>query len=65
MFFYLRLIVLMYMQDPTERVGEPEGRVRVTWGPAAVLAVTVAATVVLGILPQGLLEMAEKAVFVN
>ncbi|MCC7075893.1 MAG: NADH-quinone oxidoreductase subunit N [Acidimicrobiia bacterium] len=63
LFFYLRLIVLMYMQDSTERPDLAETRARVAAGPAVVLAVTVAATVLLGILPQGLLDMAGQAVF--
>lgn len=65
MFFYLRVVVLMYMQDPTERADEPEGRVHIAWGPRVVLGVTVAVTILLGVLPQGLIEMAEKAVFID
>ncbi|MBB5916416.1 NADH-quinone oxidoreductase subunit N [Nocardia transvalensis] len=56
-FFYIRIIVLMFFTDP------PEDAPRVVTPPATtgVIAVTAAATLVLGILPQPLLDMAERA----
>ncbi|MCZ2811518.1 NADH-quinone oxidoreductase subunit NuoN [Modestobacter sp. VKM Ac-2979] len=62
-FFYLRIIVLMYFSDPA-----PDGpTVGVPGLPTTiVLAVTAAATLVLGVLPGAVLELAESAaVFVG
>ena len=57
-FFYLRVIVLMYFSDPA-----PDGpTVGVPGLPTTiVLAVTVAATLVLGLVPGSVLDLAESA----
>ncbi|MGY1703104.1 NADH-quinone oxidoreductase subunit NuoN [Geodermatophilus sp. SYSU D00697] len=57
-FFYLRVIVLMYFSEPAAdgpTVGVPGLPTTI------VLAVTVAATLVLGIVPGAVLDLAEKA----
>ncbi len=57
-FYYLRVVVLMYFSDPAEdgpTVAVPSAFT------AIALTVTVAVTVVLGILPQGMLDVADKA----
>ncbi len=57
-FFYLRLVVLMYFADPAEdgpSVGVPGLPTTI------VLAVTVAATLVLGIVPGSVLDLADRA----
>jgi NADH-quinone oxidoreductase subunit N len=56
-FFYLRVIVRMYMDDPVE------GALRVTVaGPVRVaLAIAAFVTVLLGVLPQGLIDFARQA----
>ncbi|WP_280371010.1 NADH-quinone oxidoreductase subunit NuoN [Nocardia wallacei] len=61
-FFYIRVIVLMFFTDP------PEDAPRIVTPPVttAVITVSAAATLVLGILPQPVLDMAERAtVFVR
>jgi NADH-quinone oxidoreductase subunit N len=56
-FFYLRVIVSMWLQDP-----EPEA---VPLGPSpalvAGLAISAAVTIALGVWPQGLIELARNA----
>jgi len=57
-FFYLRLVVLMYFSDPAEdgpTVGVPGLPTTI------VLAVTVAATLVLGVVPGSVLDLADSA----
>ena len=56
-FFYLRVIVLMYMQEPEEttQIDEP-GR-----APGAVLVVPAAATLLLGVFPGVIVGVIEKA----
>jgi NADH-quinone oxidoreductase subunit N len=57
-FFYLRIVVLMYFSDPPEdgpTVAVPG------WPTQVALAVTAAATIFLGIFPQSILDVAEKA----
>ena len=57
-FFYLRLVVLMYFSEPAEdgpSVGVPGLPTTI------VLAVTVAATLVLGLLPGSVLDLADSA----
>jgi NADH-quinone oxidoreductase subunit N len=58
-FFYVRVIVLMFFAEPVE-----DGPVVVTPGAATsgALAVAVAVTVILGVFPQPLLDLAGKAV---
>jgi NADH-quinone oxidoreductase subunit N len=46
-FFYIRVLVLMYMEEPAEREAVPAGA-----GPGWALAVTGAATLVLGVFPS-------------
>ena len=58
-FFYLKVMVAMYMQ---EREGEPIGARRSPLG-LAVVALTAAATIFLGLLWTPLIEAAEKAKF--
>jgi NADH-quinone oxidoreductase subunit N len=55
-FFYLRVIVLMYMEDPEEEVAT-----RSSGAPAWGLAVAAAVTVILGLFPSLLLEPLETA----
>ena len=56
-FFYLRLIVLMWLQDPDGEVA-PIG----VSPPSTVgLAITAAATIALGVWPQGLMDIARQA----
>jgi NADH-quinone oxidoreductase subunit N len=55
-FFYLRIIVVMYMEEPAAETVPTPGM-----GTRLVLSLTAAATVLLGILPQGLLEFAGDA----
>jgi NADH-quinone oxidoreductase subunit N len=57
-FYYLRVVVLMYFSDPAEdgpTVAVPSAFT------GAVLAVSVAVTIFLGILPQSILDVADKA----
>ncbi|MPR00567.1 NADH-quinone oxidoreductase subunit NuoN [Modestobacter sp. I12A-02628] len=57
-FYYLKLVVLMYFSDPAEdgpTVGVPGLPTTI------VLAVTVSATLVLGVVPGAVLELAERA----
>jgi NADH-quinone oxidoreductase subunit N len=56
-FFYLRIMVVMYMQKPDEGVAA------ITLRPVAgaVLALSVVATLALGVLPTPLLDLVEKA----
>ncbi|SDN66257.1 NADH dehydrogenase subunit N [Klenkia soli] len=57
-FFYLRLVVLMYFSEPAEdgpSVGVPGLPTTI------VLAVTVAATLVLGVVPGSVLDLADRA----
>jgi NADH-quinone oxidoreductase subunit N len=57
-FFYLRIVVLMYFSDPPEdgpTVAVPG------WGTQVALAITAAATIFLGIFPQSILDVADKA----
>jgi len=56
-FFYLRLIVVMWLQTPTE---EP-GALGVTAPSVVALAITAAATIAIGIYPQGLIDLARTA----
>ncbi len=55
-FFYLRVIVLMYMQEPTET--EP---IRGAAGPGIALAASAIVTVVLGVAPGFLLDLIRSA----
>ncbi|MDH2426824.1 NADH-quinone oxidoreductase subunit NuoN [Sphaerisporangium sp. TRM90804] len=57
-FFYVRVIVLMFFSDPA-----PEGPTIAvpTIGTAAVVAISAAATVVLGVFPQPVLDLAHSA----
>ncbi|HVX44230.1 MAG TPA: NADH-quinone oxidoreductase subunit NuoN [Mycobacteriales bacterium] len=57
-FFYLRIVVLMYFSDPPEdgpTVAVPSMATQI------VLAFTAAATIFLGIVPQAILDVADKA----
>ena len=57
-FFYLRVVVMMYMQEP----GGDARRVHVTALSMAALAVAVAAIVYLGLLPTQVLDLAAQSV---
>ena len=62
-FFYLRLIVLMYMTAPADEAAE-DGRAAVfdiDPATAVVLAVAVVATVLFGVLPGGVIDLARHA----
>ena len=57
-FFYLRIVVLMYFSDPPEdgpTVSVP------SWGTQIALAVCAVVTILLGIVPQSILDVADKA----
>jgi NADH-quinone oxidoreductase subunit N len=67
-FFYLRVVVLMYFSEPAGGLGAGEGpTVGVPGVPTTlVLAVTAAATLVLGIVPGWVLDLAgQAAIFVG
>lgn len=58
-FFYLRVIVMMYFSEPAENgptVAVPSALTQVA------LTIGAAATIVLGVLPQAVLDLADKAV---
>lgn len=65
LFFYLRIIVLMYFEEPA--LAEAPGAVTAvptfTLGSGFVLAVTAGLTVILGIIPWPLLNMVKDALF--
>ena len=58
-FFYLRLIVLMWLQEPS---GEP-GALGLTPTGSLVVAITAAATLVLGVYPESIMHIARTAAF--
>lgn len=62
-FFYLRVIVLMYMQSPAlaEAPGAAPARFEAVGAVRWVLIITVAITLVFGIIPGPLLDMARQA----
>jgi NADH-quinone oxidoreductase subunit N len=64
LYIYLRLILTMYMSDPVTDDDVPTSRLRP--GAALGMAIGIAAvfTVLLGVLPQGLLDMAGKATLI-
>jgi NADH-quinone oxidoreductase subunit N len=55
-FFYIRVIVLAYMEDP-----EDEVRVRTEPAPGWALAVVAAVTIILGVFPSLLLDPLQTA----
>jgi NADH-quinone oxidoreductase subunit N len=57
-FFYLRVVVLMYFSEPAE-----DGPTIALPSPLTMtaLAIAVAATIILGIVPQPVLDLADKA----
>jgi NADH-quinone oxidoreductase subunit N len=55
-FFYIRVMVLMYMQDPQD-AGEPDRSI----GPRALLAVPAALTLLFGVFPGLILGLLDKA----
>jgi NADH-quinone oxidoreductase subunit N len=61
-FFYLRVIALMFLEEPREWVGRPAG-VDASSGLVALVAALVVAAV--GIVPQPLLELARNATFLS
>ena len=56
-YYYLRMIVVMYMREPREE--EPVAPI--PFGLGTALAISVAATIYLGVLPGRVLEFASKA----
>ena len=62
-FFYLRVIVVMYMQEPEDVPTPlaPDGEVLVGRGAGAVLVVPAAATLLLGVFPGVIVGVIEKA----
>ncbi|MCK6440611.1 MAG: NADH-quinone oxidoreductase subunit N [Planctomycetes bacterium] len=58
-FYYLRVIVLMYMKDPTP--GEAEAKNADDWGVRFALLTASIATVVLGLMPNPFVARAENA----
>jgi NADH-quinone oxidoreductase subunit N len=61
LFFYLRVIVLMYMQAPADAPGIPVAVPAAGWGARIALAVTAAATVAFGVAPWPLLDVLRDA----
>ena len=57
-FFYIRVIVLMFFSDPTEHRTEV---VRPGWTTLAVVGVGAVATIVFGVFPEPLLDLAQQA----
>ena len=57
-FFYVRIIVVMFFRDPIE--GAPRVAVPSAFTTLA-LSISVAVTVILGILPQPVLDLIERA----
>jgi len=60
LYFYLRVIVVMYLSVPAEAEGAPAGPT-VGWGARLALAVAAAVTLILGIAPWPLLEVLRDA----
>jgi NADH-quinone oxidoreductase subunit N len=60
-FFYLRLIVLMWLQEPNGAPPPFGGGLGLSPPATAALAVTAAATVAIGVWPQGLIDLARTA----
>ena len=60
-FVYLRVVVAMYMRDPAED-GEEREKEAVPWTAALGIGLAVAITLVLGILPGILTDIADRAV---
>ncbi len=56
-YFYLRIVMYMYMREPKHEV-----RLSTSASTGVALAVTVLAVLVIGVLPQGVIEMARAAV---
>jgi NADH-quinone oxidoreductase subunit N len=61
-FFYIRVIVMMFMEDPVAEVAGAEvAEMPLTYGVQAALAASAAAMVALGILPGVLIDLARQA----
>jgi NADH-quinone oxidoreductase subunit N len=56
-YYYLRVIVMMYMKEPREEVAVSP----IPFGLGAALAISIAATIYLGVLPGQVLEYAAKS----
>jgi NADH-quinone oxidoreductase subunit N len=56
-YYYLRIIVFMYMREPRDQTRVP----RVTPGLGIALAISLAATIYLGVLPGQVLNYAARA----
>ncbi|HEY5887731.1 MAG TPA: hypothetical protein VIT24_08405, partial [Acidimicrobiales bacterium] len=61
-FVYLRVVVAMYMRDPAEDGDEPVEKEAVPWTAGLGIGLAVAITLVLGVLPWILTDIAERAV---
>ena len=57
-YYYLRIIVMMYMREPREDAPLP----RIPFGLGTGLAISLAATIYLGVLPGRVLEYASRSV---
>ncbi len=57
-FFYLRVVVVMYFSDP---VGDGPAIAIPSWATRATIIVGVAATILLGLFPQFVLDLADRA----
>lgn len=57
-FFYLRVVVVMFFTDP---VGDGPSVASPSWGTNLAIGVAVVVTVILGLFPQMVLELADKA----
>jgi NADH-quinone oxidoreductase subunit N len=63
-YFYLRVIMVMYMQDPGEDRGTPGHGVRIVTSPAASLVLGIAAmgVILLGLFPNPIVKAAQNAI---
>jgi NADH-quinone oxidoreductase subunit N len=61
LFFYLRVIVLMYMEAPADAPGTRAATPVAGWGARVTLAVSAAATLVFGVAPWPLLDVLRDA----
>jgi NADH-quinone oxidoreductase subunit N len=59
-YYYLRLVVVMYMQP--EGDDAPAGLFEATWSPVAAAAITAAGVVAIGILPEDFLELSVRSI---
>ncbi|NIS31528.1 MAG: NADH-quinone oxidoreductase subunit N, partial [Actinobacteria bacterium] len=62
LFFYLRVVVIIYFRPAADAPGTPAARPVIGWGPRIVIFVTSAITIVFGIAPWPLLDLVRDAI---